>query len=135
MSADTTPTPEGWERRETWLHRQHKGRFAAITCDEDGDWGGAVLNDDGNTINDWYPTLEQAINWANDQLGVPKPVEIHEREFADGSVLVWREDGNASARVSLSPYNQKWFVDGVDEDYPTKEQALSAAREYVRGGS
>jgi hypothetical protein len=94
-------------------------------------WFGRVFYA-GGVAEKNYITLPDAIAWANEQLGVPKPVVVHEREFGDGSVLVWREDGKASARVS--PNLHHWFVDGVDEDYPTKEQALTAARDYVRGG-
>jgi hypothetical protein len=94
-------------------------------------WFGRVFFAGGVTEKN-YITLPDAVAWANDQLGVPKPVVVHEMSFDDGSIVVWREDGKASARVS--PYlREKWIVDGLEGHYYAKEQALTAAREYVRG--
>jgi hypothetical protein len=78
--------------------------------------------------------LADAVAWANEQLGVTKPVVVHERGFDDGSVLVWREDGKASARVSHDQGSLLWYIDGLDEDRGARESALTAAHDYVRGG-
>jgi hypothetical protein len=135
MSADTTPTPEGWERRGPCFIREHGGKLAVIDPHPTQDSWWCVLHERGESDRDTgiYLPLSDAINWANDQLGVPKPVVVHEREFGDGSVLVWREDGKASARVSQYQGSSLWYIDGLDEDRGARESAVSAAREYVRG--
>jgi hypothetical protein len=136
MNPDTTPTPEGWQPAGPCFVREYGGKLAVIDYGRLSEmWRPTVHNKGGGFDSLGFVPLADAVAWANEQLGVTKPVVVHEREFDDGSVLVWREDGKASARVSQ--YGEgNWSVDHLDVDnFRTKEQALSAAREYVRGGS
>ena len=135
MSADTTPTPEGWHEFWPCFIRKHGDKTAVLDHSSVSGWWCRIHRHENLEEENGFLPLAGAVAWANEQLGVTKPVVVHEREFDDGSVLVWREDGKASARVSQ--YGEgNWSVDHLDVDnFRTKEQALSAAREYVRGGS
>lgn len=131
--SDDIETPGGWEQRGPCFVREYGGKLAVLSIGLNGKGFAEFYEPGPNSERSGWLTLADAVNWANEQLGVPKPVVVVERAFADGSVLVWREDGKASARVS--PFcGKQWFVDHADRDYlETKEQALTAAYEYVRG--
>ncbi len=119
MSADTTPTPEGWENRGEFLFRQYGGRFATLWIDEDRDWQSSVATLGESATEDTCETaLADAVAWANDQLGVPKPVVVVEIECEDG-VLLYSEDRKRWAVADTRQTH--WFLD------------VDAAREYVRG--
>lgn len=123
-------TTEGWERRGPFLFRQYGESFATIRSDGDGDWVANVSHEQ-DTEQGWERECADAVAWANEQLGVPKPVEVVEREFADGWLL-WSDETKRCARVS--PVSDDWSVD-IDGGYvhTALDKALNKARAYVRG--
>jgi len=125
VSADTTPTPDGWEWREPCFIRGHEGRLAVLErgAPEDSLWWVRIYLQGQSPINSGWMPLSDAVAWANDQLGVPKPVVVHEREFEDGWLL-WCDQTGRSFRVSKNIQCR---------DYVDVATALDKGREYVRG--
>jgi hypothetical protein len=133
MNPDTTPTPEGWHEFWPCFIRKHGDKTAVLDHSSVRGWWCRIHRHENLEEENGFLPLADAVAWANEQLGVTKPVVVHERGFDDGSVLVWREDGKASARVS--EYKERWSVDHLEyANFDTKEQALTAAHDYVRGG-
>ena len=127
-----TLTPEGWERREKFLFRQYGEGFATIVQDDQEDWAVNVSLPDGGSIQDWYGSLDKAIAEANEQLGIPKPVEVVEQWFADGSVLIRDSENKRSAFVwSIGGF--WWSSTRKNASFSTRDDALEAPRAYVRG--
>jgi hypothetical protein len=134
MNPDTTPTPEGWHEFWPCFIRKHGDKTAVLDHSSVSGWWCRIHRHENLEEENGFLPLAGAVAWANEQLGVPKPVVVHERGFDDGSVLVWREDGKASARVSHDQGSLLWYIDGLDEDRGARESALTAAHDYVRGG-
>lgn len=115
-------TPDGWERRGKFLFRQYGESFATIRSDPDGDWMVNVSHEQ-DTEQNWERAFDQAVAWANEQLGVPKPVEVVRTEYRDAWILTCEQTGR-SWRVSK---------DVRCRDYVDVQAAIEMGEKYVRG--
>lgn len=117
--------PEGWERKGPCFIREHGGKLAVIDKHphEDSWWASVFISGVGEKYINNFAPLPDAVAWANNQLGVPKPVEVVEVEHSDAWML-WSEQTGKSFRVSKSI---------MCRDYVDEDVAMSKAREYVRG--
>lgn len=116
-------TPEGWERRGPFLFRQCGEVFATITRDHDRNHAVNVSYGNGDTDQGWYRAFDQAVAWANERIGVPKPVEVVRTEYSDAWILTCEQTGR-SWRVSK---------DVQCRDYVDVQAAIEIGEKYVRG--
>ena len=131
-------TPEGWERRGPCLIREHGGKLAVINPHPSSDiwWSRVHVSGQSEGNGEYYMPLTNAVAWANAQLGVPKPVEVLEEKFADGSHVFKDSEGKRVAFVRCIGiglwriYFDKWTTERASDVL-----ACDAAREYVRGAS
>lgn len=133
---ETIETPEGWVRQGPCFTRVYGGKFAVIDPEtavaDSCRWWVRIYEIGKADAEDGYFTLPEAVAWANDELGVPQPVEVVEIECGDGWLL-YTADKNRSARVA--PIGGGWGVDADDfnDEHTNLPSALAHARRYVRG--
>lgn len=126
-------TPEGWTPSGPCFTRVYGGKLAVLHPHPHRDRFRARVYEAGEyeVSTESALPLADAAAWANDQLGVPKPVEVHQRKFSDGWLL-WSDETNRCGHVLRSSIG--WFTSPqVGPEWPTEEAALESVRTYVRG--
>ncbi len=116
-------TPEGWERSGPCFIREHGGRLAVMSIGLNGKGFAEFYEPGPNSERSGWLPLPEAVAWANDQLGVPKPVEVVRVEYKDAWILPCEQTGR-SWRVSKNVHCR---------DYADIERAISEGDAYVRG--
>lgn len=127
-------TPDGWERSGPCFTRVYGGKLAVLQLHPHRDWFRARVYEAGayEVSTERALLLPEAVAWANEQLGVPKPVEVVEIECEDG-VLLYADDKSKSSKVHCRN-GRWWYVMKKCSDWkPTQAEAIEAARAYVRG--
>lgn len=122
--SENIETPNGWERMGHRFVRAYGHRLAVMANDpSDGTWL-PWIHESVNSVHQgrWKP-LPEAVAWANEQLGVPKPVEVVRTEYKDAWILTCEQTGR-SDRVSK---------DAKCRDYADIYVALRESEKYVRG--
>lgn len=127
-------TPDGWERMGHRFVRAYGHKLAVMANDpSDGTWL-PWIHESVNSVHQgrWKP-LPDALAWANEQLGIPKPVEVVEEKFADGSRVF--KDSENKRWATVRCWAGRWYVGTNSEqgNYDNEADALEAARAYVRG--
>lgn len=135
--SENIETPEGWERRGPCFTRVHDGKFAVLQPHPHRDRFRARVYEAGayEVSTESALPLPEAVAWANEQIGVPKPVEVVEEKFADGSYVFSDKENTRWATVSKAL--GRWYLSTSHggRAFGTEAEACEASREYVRGAA
>ncbi len=130
-------TREGWQPSGPCFTRVYDGKFAVIDPHPSSNlWWCRIHASGQSEVNgEYYMPLPEAVAWANDVLGVPKPVEVVEEKFADGSYVFSDKENTRWATVSKAL--GRWYLSTSDggRAFGTEAEACEASREYVRGAA
>jgi len=121
--SENIETPEGWERSGPCFTRVYDGKLAVMSIGLNGKGFAEFYEPGPNSERSGWLPLPDAVAWANEQLGVPKPVEVVRTEYKDAWILTCEQTGR-SWRVSK---------DVQCRDYVDVQAAIEMGEKYVRG--
>ncbi len=132
--SENIETPEGWEPMGNRFVRAYGHKLAVMASDpSDGTWLPWIHESVNSVVQGRWKPLPEAVAWANAELGVPKPVEVLEQKFPDGSYVL--KDTENTRWATVCKFGVGWYVGTIVDakGYAEEHEALETARAYVRG--